>query len=100
MARKYQGWTNRETWAVKLHWDNNHGDYDFFTGEAKRFKKAGKKVYEFADFLKQKAEEVYYTVLNEGNATKEGYLFVSDVGSLWRVNWDEIAKAYFEDLEE
>ena len=26
----YNGWTNRQTWAFKLHIDNNEGDYNYF----------------------------------------------------------------------
>jgi len=95
---KYQGWSNRETWAVKLHWDNNVGDYNYFTGTAKRFLKEGKPSYEFADFLKQQAEEIEESVY-EGNASEEAKNFMRDVGSLWRVDWDEIAKAYYEDIK-
>lgn len=97
---KYQGWTNRETWAVKLHWDNNEGDYNFFTQNAKDFKREGKEVFEFADFLKEEAETVYEIVFDENGGTEEAKLFVKDVGSLWRVNWIEIAEAYYREVEE
>ena len=42
---EYNGWTNRETWAVKLHWDNNPGDYDFIMSEAKEHIERGEPVY-------------------------------------------------------
>ena len=99
MDKEYQGWTNRETWAVKLHWDNNEGDYNFFIEEAKQFKRKGKSADEFAEFLKESAEEIQEMVM-KGEGTQEGKLFIQDVGSLWRVNWVEIAEAYYEDIKE
>lgn len=95
----YEGWSNRETWAIKLHWDNNEGDYNFFTGEAKRFKNSGRSISEFADFLKDTAEEIQDIVINRPEeASKEARLFILDVGSLWRVDWDEIADAYYDEV--
>ena len=99
MTDEYNGWSNRETWAVKLHWDNNEGDYRYFSGRASDFKEADKKLIEFADFLKAQAEDIYKAV-EDGTATKEAKLFVSDVGSLWRVNWLEIAEDYYDGVEE
>ena len=98
MTEKYEGWANRETWCVKLHWDNNEGDYNYLTNEAKRFKTKGKTDYEFANFLEDYAKQVYDSVI-EGNATPEGKLFLEDVGSLWRVDWEEIAQGYYNDVE-
>lgn len=101
MEEKYNGWTNRETWAVKLHWDNNEGDYIFFTAEARRQKGEGVSAFEFAEFLKEQAEDIFDTVINGQTPHNEGArLFVADVGSLWRVNWIEIAEAYYEEIDE
>ncbi len=94
----YEGWTNRETWAVKLHWDNNEGDYHYFTAQAKTFKEAGETTYAFADFLKARAEEIKDMVM-EGDARQEAKDFIDDVGSLWRVDWVEIAEAYYNEVE-
>jgi len=92
------GWANRETWAVKLHWDNNEGDYHYFTDQAKEYKNAGKSSYEFADFLKDKADEIKDMVIN-GDANEEAKSFIDDVGSLWRVDWVEIAEEYYNEVE-
>lgn len=93
----YEGWTNKETWAVKLHWDNNQADYSFFTQQAKEFKEEGKSVIDFSDFLKEQLEEIQETVFN-GEGTEEARNLLRDVGSIWRVNYDEIAKAYYEEV--
>lgn len=99
---EYNGWTNYETWAVKLHWDNNQGDYNYFTNTAREFKEGGKTVAEFSDWIHERAEEIFDVVLgNEEGVTpnQEQMMFVTDVGSLWRVNWFEIAEAYFSEVE-
>jgi len=98
MEKEYNGWTNYETWAVKLHWDNNEGDNKFFNTEARAFKNHNKSVGLFADWLKAQAEEIQESVLN-GTATEEAKMFIKDAGSLWRVNWIEIAEAYYADNE-
>jgi hypothetical protein len=96
----YNGWVNRESWCVKLHWDNNKGDYTYLTEEAKKQKKQGLEVFKFADFLKDYAEDIFHSVIFDGIGTGEAKLFVADVGSLWRVDWIEIAEAYYKEVEE
>jgi hypothetical protein len=76
---KYNGWTNYSTWAVKLHWDNNEGDYRYFSREAKRFKGL-REAREFGIFLKDSYAEIFDSVI-EGNATEEAKLMVRDVGN-------------------
>jgi hypothetical protein len=95
---EYSGWTNKETWAVKLWWDNSQGDQEHFSEEANEFRKEGKAVHEFADQLKSEYEEMEESVF-DGNGTKQAKDMVKDVGSSWRVNWVEIAKAYYEESE-
>lgn len=102
-SEKYNGWTNRETWAVKLHWDSNSADHDFFTNKAREHKKHNKSVHEFAKFLEDTAEDIHEAVFHPEaggvQPNKEALMFVQDVGSLWRVNWVEIAKAYYDEVE-
>ena len=95
----YEGWSNRESWAVKLHWDNTEIDQNFFMHHAKQHREKKLEAYVFADFLKAQAEDIYHEVF-EGHGTEAGKLFVQDVGSLWRVNWLEIAEAYYNEVEE
>ena len=97
-TESYQGWSNYESWAVRLHWDNNEGDYRHMTEEAKNYKKAGKSIREFADYMKETAEEIQDIVI-EGQGNEEQKSFMHDVGSLWRVNWYEIAESYYNEVE-
>ncbi|GAH47822.1 unnamed protein product [marine sediment metagenome] len=92
----YNGWTNYQTWAVKLHWDNNQGDYNYFQEQCREYMKANKPSWEFADYLKEIGEEIFQSII-EGNANEEAKMMIQDVGNMNDVNWDEIAKAYYEE---
>lgn len=95
--KTYNGWSNRETWAVYLHWSNNEGDYNHFLEVAKKYHDEEKRIREFADYLEERAEEIQQSVMDE-EATKEAKMFMIDVGSLWRVDWMEIAVAFWEEI--
>jgi len=96
---EYQGWANRETWAVALWWDNNQGDQEYFAEQADEYRKKGKPVYEFADFLKETAEDIQESVF-EGESNDDAKSMMKDVGSLWRVDWNEIAQSYYDTSKE
>lgn len=113
----YQGWKNRETWALNLWLTNDQGLYEmtrervsqalaaailpgWAVGTApgefdvKRWKAraAGEAVKDFYDEL---------TDPSEGLMTPENILvMVKDVGSDYRVDWDEIGAYWISDLDE
>ncbi len=94
---EYQGWSNRETWAVRLHWDNDPVTDEVFRDSAKSFKEQDLSSTAFADHLQEEAEVMQSHVINDPDrATQEERLFTADVGSLWRVNWQEIADSYYD----
>lgn len=95
----YQGWSNHATWAVKLNWDNNEGDYRYFTEQAREYLENDKPVHEFADFLKEAYEQMFDDVV-EGNATEAAKNMVRDVGNGHDVDWHEIAEAYYSEEKE
>lgn len=95
--KTYNGWSNRETWAVYLHWSNNEGDYNHFMEVAKEYHDKGRRISEFAGYLEERAEEIQEMVMS-GEATQEAKYFMQDVGSLWRVDWMEVATAFWEGL--
>jgi len=86
--KKYNGWTNYETWLVKLWMDNDEGSYEYWnerTWEAKD-------TYSLSQELRLEHEEntptttgVYADLLN---------------AALSEVNWYEIAEHLREDMEE
>lgn len=103
MSEEYNGWPNRETWALGLHLDNDHGlhlerqalvaaavvDHAAWADEhghmavpsAAGF--VGRAVQEWVEGM---FERVFYPA--EGEVVSEVVrLMAADVGSLWRVEW-------------
>jgi hypothetical protein len=102
---RYNGWANRETWACHLHLTNDEGWYNLCRDMAKYAIKEQKEDgivarHSLADDLKGLVEEmfnmVYYPEQREP-APPNVLGMAADVGSLWRVDWDEIARAFLED---
>jgi len=95
MEQDYNGWTNRETWAVAL-WINNE-----------------ERLYNQAQDLVQEARECQDNdALNCLSDALENFIYDffddewenfkamrNDIGSLWRVNWREIAESFLSEVE-
>jgi len=98
----YNGWANHETWAVNLHLTNNEGDYLAACEAAERivdaYESGADQREQMAEWVKNWAEEVQQSVIYpDWEPTKEARLFVADAGSLWRVDWYEIADGFIEE---
>ena len=97
---KYNGWTNYETWLVKLWMDNDQGSYNYWQEIAQEIYNEARADANFtkeecaqlalADQLKNEHEE------NAPTSTTGVY---SDLmtGALGRVDWHEIARAVIDD---
>lgn len=102
MCETFNGWTNRETWATKLHLDNdealNEYAYEYVREEiAGHDKDEEINAYHLGQTLKNWIEEDLLTL--ENIAGNRGlWLMLSDIGSLYRVDWREIAQAYLDDI--
>jgi len=95
MEQDYNGWTNRETWAVALWINNEEG------------------LYNQAQDLVQEARECQDNdALNCLSDALENFIYDffddewenfkamrNDIGSLWRVNWREIAESFLSEVE-
>lgn len=119
---KCNGWSNRETWALMLHLDNNEGSQQWLIETARlagENAEASKiwtieeaKLFTTEDAIKDAVETAFECALNpqrvggqsafvEDDCGESVGMFdardvlrmIADVGSLWRVNWREIAKA-------
>ena len=104
----YNGWTNRETWAAALHIDNDEVFHnwrnmlcrDALVLAAKPSDYPMSARVELGQSLRSWCEDMLNTVFHTPDeTTKEMRMMACDVGSLWRVNWDEIAKNWLEDFD-
>ncbi len=94
---EYNGWTNRETWALNLHLTNDEWLYN-------EVRSLLKQKYEFKhqkdDALRTFVEDLKYNLYEgeyEGETLKLFINMFDDIGSLWRVNYTEIVKTFLEE---
>ena len=109
----YNGWTNRETWAVMLHLDSDRGLYadynelykqivDLSVDQEKVSDVLTKEqyiVFELEDQLREWINDILHPNYWQEHNLKMPEWAVNmmiDVGSLWRVNWREIADRIIE----
>ena len=95
---EYNGWTNRETWALNLWLTNEEGIYN----ETLRVLREAHK-----EDVKNKTNNIYKQdalrdfvedLREEQKDNKQLISMFQDVGSLWRINWGEVVDAFKEDF--
>ena len=111
----YNGWSNRETWAINLHLSNNEGDYDQMREQAREFVKecrAGEPnkwntptdmaYSKMAAYIKEWIEYIFDSVINpeDGPPSEAARMLVGDVGSWWRADFYEIATGWVDNAIE
>ena len=111
-TQEYNGWTNRETWATMLHIDNDEVLLDTALDYARQELDGhddGEEinVYHLGETIKSWIEDDLLTFENiAGNpfrniAGNHGlWLMLTDIGSLYRVNWREIAESLLQNARE
>lgn len=109
-TKTYNGWTNYETWNVKLWMDNDQGSYTYYTELAqeiwdeveveaeKSFTRAERAALDLADRLKDEYEEGMISLLETARATASVWADLLGA-ALSEVNWYEIATHYIEDVD-
>lgn len=88
MNEEYNGWSNRETWATALHINNDEGLLSPILEVAQLHESVG----ELADEIEAFIDEVltFENISTNHNA----FMMLQDIGSLYRVNWYEIAGTF------
>ena len=99
--QEYNGWTNRETWATALHINNDQALYEIAQGYTREELEGHDKdevinPYYLGEVLRSWIEDDLLTFENMDN----GALFsmLTDIGSLYRVNWSEIADSFLSEM--
>lgn len=109
MERKeYNGWTNYETWLVKLWLDNDQGAAEYWEEEAREAMQdvvekdtfsaddlRNSAAYDLADRLKDWHENYVEEVM----PSPAGFLNDLINSALSEVNWEEIARHYVEEID-
>lgn len=111
--KTYNGWTNYETWNVKLWMDNDEGSYRYWQETAEEswkdsasytpsYEGQTRKEFwlcQFSDHLKQSFENDSQDILERAGV--ESSMWSDLLGAaLSEVNWYEIAESFANDLEE
>jgi hypothetical protein len=96
--QEYNGWSNRETWATALHINNDQGLYYYVRDMAGGY-------FDDKSALADALEEWITELLDmeqvftaSPDQRKQLIMMSSDIGSLYRVNWYEIAKSIMDEL--
>jgi hypothetical protein len=111
----YNGWANRETWAVALHINNDQG-WQESVREAVRNTVDGIQqdppawldpaeltdtfyANRAGDAIRENVEEALrFLVESAGEGDSYAHGVRDDIGSLWRVDWAELGASFLEDL--
>jgi len=95
MCEEYNGWSNRETWATALWLDNDQNSQEAVQSlaEAAHAEHGEDKALE-RHYLGEAIRELVEDMTSLENLTRETYLMLTDIGSLYRVDWREVAESY------
>jgi hypothetical protein len=89
MCEEYNGWTNRETWATSLWLNNEQALQEQVTDQAREASNLGV----FADYIEEMISDLF-------DENWEGLKAMrNDIGSLYRVNWIELAESFMSEVE-
>ena len=104
MSEEYNGWTNRETWATMLYIDNDQWLQETalnYAREEVQGHDEGEEInpYYLGETIKNWIEEELLTLENVSEI-RGLWLMLTDIGSLYRVNYKEIAETLLSYVKE
>lgn len=82
----YNGWVNRETWAVNLWLTNDEGLYRSVLSELGELP--------HSRYTNEREDSVRSFVEHIIEETDAGRMIGQDIGSLWRVVWSDVVDAF------
>ena len=105
MSEGYNGWTNYETWVVRLYMDNDQGQARYWEDAAREAYEQAKPLawltreqratHDLADQIKAAHEEACDDMLERSNFEMGPFADLLR-GALSEVNWREIARHWIE----
>ena len=100
----YNGWTNRETWATALHIDNDQALLEIALDYARQEIEGHDEGEEINNYYLSETLEIWivdhlFTIKNVTD-NYPLWLMLTDIGSLYRVNWRELADHYLNQARE
>jgi len=103
MCKEYNGWSNRETWATMLWINNEQGlteQVRFLAEDALHPDEADSPI-SAKTALANALEEMFNELFDFDNLFSNRALYVvrDDIGSMYRVDWYEIAEAVLSEIE-
>jgi hypothetical protein len=104
MEEQYNGWSNRETWATALHINNDEGLIDQINEYAKSVLEYGEEypasivAVRLEEWVSEIVSEEHWAYEIGSNMPKGAKMMRDDIGSLWRINWYEIAESFLSDV--
>src|SRR5690242_4935689 len=103
-ARKtYNGWSNYETWLVKLWMDNEEGDYNYWVDSTRRAYEDAEEDQTFtrvenaAFALAKELKDSHENIAEEQGVPTTGFIADLFNAAMSEVNWHEIATSLLED---
>ena len=108
----YNGWTNRETWAWNLLVSNDQYLQEHFVEVLVAERKARREKffveteatmkYVVGDWLQNAFDELIYDFQDNGEVAgcESELVLRREIGSLWRIDWDELGGHYVTMMDE
>jgi len=103
MSEEYNGWSNRETWATALHINNDQSlqeiAQDYTRQEIEGHDESEEiNAYYLGQTFRSWIEDDLLTLENiSGNQGL--FSMLTDIGSLYRVDWTEIADSFLSEMK-